>query len=53
MNGLHIANEELETMWKETYSAVTLTGVVRDNHDRSVTLTYFPSQDLDLGVSRI
>jgi hypothetical protein len=36
---------------EKTYSALTFTGVVRDNHDRPVTLTYFPSQDLNLGVS--
>jgi len=53
MSGLRIANEELERMWKETCSALTFTGVVRDNHDRPVTLTYFPSQDLNLGVSWI
>lgn len=47
MNGLPIANEELERMWKETCSALTFPGVVRDNY---VTLTCFPSQDLNLVV---
>ena len=52
MNGLCIANKELERMWKKkTCSTLTFAGVVRDNHDRSVTLTYLPSQDLNLGVS--
>jgi len=50
MNGLRIANEP-ERMRKETCSALTCTGVVRDNHDRSVTLTNFPGQGLNLGVS--
>ena len=34
MNGLCIANKELERMWKKkTCSTLTFTGVVRDNHD--------------------
>ena len=51
MNGLHITNEELERMWKVACSAVIFTGVVRDNDDRSFTLTYFSGQDLNLWVS--